>query len=203
MSNCSECNLPIEEGARIIEMPCCDLKFHSICGIQKLGGMLSYSYNAACYCGNVIYQNNYHSENDESNLVSIDAHIETVKAKEGVKAEMKAIRTKSTMLKKAYSEFFRRVKNTKTLFDAALLPHTLAIKTLKEQYITPIKASEEWKKLRGAKTGLQFLQGKFMKKHQLSYRHMSRLLGGSFGRYAGWRYRTPQSFLRRFFRIRL
>lgn len=165
--------------------------------------MLSHSHTVVCYCGNVIYQNPHYSEDNETNLVSIDAHIEAVKAKDGVKAEMKAIRTKSTMLKKAYTELNRRAKNTKAEFDAAVAPHKLAIATLKKQYITPIKGSEEWKKLRGAKAGLQFLQSKFMKKHELSYRHMSRLLGGSFGRYAAWRYRTPQCIIRRLFRIRL
>jgi hypothetical protein len=137
----------------------------------------------------------------ESHIAATDTLIETVKAKDGVKAEMKAIRTKTTLLKKAYSEIARRIKNAKAEFDAAVAPHKLAIETLKEQHITPIKGSEEFKKFRGAKAGLQSLQTRFMKKHTLAYRQFRRLMG--FNSYSVWRYRTPQGLLRRAFRIRL
>lgn len=201
MSNCCECAQPIDEGARVIEMPCCALKYHSICGIQKLGNMLSHSHTVSCGCGNVLFQDSYYAASVESHIAATDTLIETVKAKDGVKAEMKAIRTKTTLLRKAYTEINRRIKNSKVEFDAAVAPHKLAIETLKQQHITPIKGSEEYKKFRGAKAGLQSLQSRFMKKHELAYRQFRRLMGYTF--YNAWRYRTPQGLLRRAFRIRL
>jgi len=179
-----------------MDTPCCERKYHSACGIEKLGLILMHSSAALCECGATLFQYHYPTE------VATNATVDALLVTPAVKVEIKAIKTKNTAAMKSMVGFKNYMKEKKAEFSTLIEPHTAAIELAKQNTLTEIKASEMFKECRRLKTSAHLMAGKFQAKHSLGRRQMRRLLGQ--GNYLSYRWREgPTVTLRREFRLRL
>jgi len=194
---CAHCAMPIEEGAKVMESPCCDLKFHSQCGILKLCEANYHSAVVYCNCGSVLYQHpQHHSHTDEE----IEASVTQVMAKEGVPAEVKAIKKKKTAARKALTGYKRMLAVKKREFKVNVENHMEALKIAKQNAINEVKNSAEYKEYRKCVTGANMMEHAFIKKHAI-HRYVAYTIFGE----RSWfkRMRMPLRYIRYTFRIRL
>ena len=184
-----------------MEMPCCEIKYHSACAILKLAQQM-YSYNTIhCTCGSVIYQHASHNEETEEDVV---AAVEAIRAKPGAADEIKLIKKTQAEENKIQKEYTKLIRETQGEFKEAIATHVEAIKSIKQAMTTTIKQTTEFKNLNRIKKKRNLLENKFKAKHEASRHQMRRILG-----YARWgpswysRYSTPMYLMRRRFRIKL
>lgn len=201
MSICSECNLPIEEGAKVTEAPCCDLKYHSSCAVQNMFDKYHDFGSVMCGCGVILYQSPYSSQNN-SNGTSSDT--ETILTQEGVTEEIKAIKRTYTEEKKAVVPFKRKLASIHTEFKEEISEMLNIIKQMKANAMNSVKESEEFKLLRKLKQRRIMLENRFQTKHNLTFRRMKLLFNNS---HWGNRWRrfcsSPTYLIRRKFRIKV
>ena len=199
--SCSHCTQPIEEGARILETPCCGVKFHSACGIQKLGQACCHFASVYCDCGALLYQHAHYSPVDE--VVSA-ARIAEVRAKPGVAAELKALKTKNTLVRKSLVAYQKYLKEKRTEFFELVDSQIDAVKLAKATKQAEVKNSEPFTAYRRLQAGLKTLQSKFQKTHELTRYEMKQLIGTPYHgtRWGPWASR-PLYMMTRGFRIRL
>jgi hypothetical protein len=197
--SCSHCTQPIEEGARILETPCCGIKFHSACGIQKLGQACCHFASVYCDCGALLYQHAHY----QSEAVS-HANLAEVRAKPGVAAELKALKTKNTLVRKSLVVYQKYLKEKKAEFYELVDSQIEAVKLAKATKQAEVKNSEPFKAYRKLQAGLKTLQSKFQKAHELTRYEMKELIGTPYHgtRWGPWASR-PLYMLTRGFRIRL
>ena len=200
MSICSKCNLSIEEGAKLTESPCCELKYHSSCAIQKMLDQYYYNGYVVCECGLMLYNSPPQNNSDET----ISETVETIRTKEGVAEEIKAIKRLHAEENKAVTPFKRKLASIHTEFKEDISDMLNNIKEMKVNALNSIKESEEFKNLRKVKQRRIMLENRFQRKHNLRFRHMRLLLNRQ---HWGDRWRhlcsSPTYLIRRKFRIKL
>jgi hypothetical protein len=199
--SCSACGEEINDEEKIMEMPCCPIKYHALCGIQKMAQHM-YSFNTChCACGALIYE---HVPINEETDESIAAAVEAIRAKPGAAAEIKMIKKTQTEENKAQKEYGKLLREKQVDFKEAVATHVDAIKNIKTAMTNTIKQTDEFKKLNRIKKRRVILETKFKNTHNASRHQMRKILG-----YARWgpiwysRYCTPAYMIRRRFRIRL
>jgi hypothetical protein len=199
--SCSACGQEINDEDKVTEQPCCDIKYHTACGILKIAQHM-YSYNTChCDCGALLYEHSPHYEETDE---SIAASVEAIRAKPGAAAEIKLIKKTHTEENKAQKEFTKVLREKQTDFKEAVATHIEAIKHIKTTMTNTIKQTDEYKKLNRIKKRRAILENKFKATHDASRHHMRKILG-----YARWgpvwytRYCTPVYMIRRRFRIKL
>lgn len=190
MNTCAYCLDPIEEGAKRSDTPCCDLKYHTSCFATFIGSTMIHHSSCYCPCGNLLYQHQYNSDYD-------DATAESLKAKEGVKEELKSLRLKSTSEKKTHAAFRKLVKGESAKLDEAIEQHVEAINLEKAATMNTLKQSDEYRAYKSAKASIVSSYNRFMKKHEVKWRTMRELAPER------WRWRNPVSEMNRELRIRL
>ena len=197
--SCSHCTQPIEEGARILETPCCGVKFHAACGIQKLGQACCHFASVYCNCGALLYQHAHYEPEAGSGV-----NLAEVRAKPGVAAELKALKTKNTLVRKSLVVYQKYLKEKRTEFFELVDSQIEAVKLAKENTQAAVKNSEPFTAYRRLQASLKTLQSKFQKKHALTYYEMKQLIGTPYHgtRWGSWASR-PLYMLTRGFRIRL
>lgn len=193
MTTCAHCLENIEEGAKVAEVPCCDLKYHSQCAINKIGSATYHSYQCYCECGNVLYQHQYESDNGDEVVESV----ESIREKDGVKEELKLLKQKIAKERKAYRELDKHVKEEAAKFHTTIQEQSTVIKNEKEAAFNAIKQSEQYRSYFSAKRAIDLSHGKFMKKHNASWRIMRQLLPAR----RQWRYSSVKYLIRRKFRL--
>jgi hypothetical protein len=202
MSVCSKCNLTIEEGAKLTESPCCELKYHSSCAIQKMIDQYCQHTYIVCECGVTLYHSPYWPQNNSD--VSSSETVETIRTKEGVAEELKAIKRLHTEEHKAATPFKRKLASIHTEFKDDISEMLNNIKQIKANALNSIKESEEFKNLRKVKQRRIMLENRFQRKHNLRLRHMRLLLNCQ---HWGNRWRqlcsSPAYLMRRKFRIKV
>ena len=191
MTTCAHCLENIEEGAKIAQMPCCELEYHSQCLINKIGSTLYHYYQWDCECGSIMYQ---HSSDSGGEIVE---SAETIRAKEGVKEELKVLKQKIAKERKAYRELDKHVKEEAAKFHETIQEHSTVIKNEKEAAFNAIKDGEQYRSYLSAKRAIDISHGKFMKKHNTNWRTMRELLPGR----RQWRYSSAKYLIRRKFRL--
>jgi hypothetical protein len=200
MSTCPECNSAIEDSHRILETPCCGIKYHSACAIQKLGMALSHFATIYCECQQLLYEHPQYAPQDQT---AIAQRIAAVKAKPGVPEEVKKLKTKTTLLRKSLVVYQKYLKEKKAAFHELVDSQVEAVKLAKAVAQTEIKESEPFRTYRRLQTGLNTQSDHFMKKHELSRYEMKEMIGSPYGRRWGpWAFR-PLHLMSRGFRIRI
>jgi len=196
--NCAECFLPIEQDAKMMQMPCCDLKYHSQCGINSLfsGGFYT---NVVCVgCGNHLHDSPYYSSISSSEGLSAEEGNALLEG--DAKADMKKLKQKSKELSTARKEFENHLKEEFAAFQEIALPQLEAIKALKEARIATIKQSAQYKAFSSKKTSFTLMFGKFQKKFPtIPRRSIRNKIGPNSFCY---RYNSSLMMLRRKFRLR-
>jgi hypothetical protein len=196
--NCAECSLAIEAGVKIMQMPCCDLTYHSQCGINQLfsGG---YYNNVECVgCGNNLHDSPYYSSSSSSNVTSIEEGNALLDG--AAKPDMKKLKEKSRELSAARKDFDTHIKEEFVAFQETVLPQLEAIKTLKDERITIVKQSPQYKGFNSKKMAFSQMFAKFQKKYPTI---PTTCLRNRIGRnYFNCRYSSPWIMLRRKFRLR-
>lgn len=151
-----------------------------------------------CACGEIIYQ---YESSSYPTAEEIDVTIEELRAKPGVPAEIKLLKTKETLKNKSLVVYKRFLNKKKEELNEIINPHLDSIKAAKQNTIAQIKSSEEYKSYRKIDTSSNNLSRKFQNKYSLSRYHMRKLLGrANYGR--SWMTR-PIYMIQRKFRIRL
>jgi hypothetical protein len=197
MSECAQCNGPIAEGEKISEVPCCDLKYHSSCAITRFCSALYYSSSLFCPCGAVLHQHaNSYSEDD----LDVATRVSEVMAKEGVPAEVKAIKKKKTAARKALAAYKRMLAVKKREFNDLVANNVETLKTAKKNAVNEVKASPEYKDYRRYVSAANTAEGAFLKKHAM-HRYVAYTIFGERSWYK--RMRMPLRYIRYAFRIRL
>ena len=185
-----------------MDMPCCNIKYHAACGIQKLAQQM-YSFNTVvhCTCGSVLYEHIPLYQETEQDIVTA---VETIRAKPGAVDEINMVKKALTEENKVQKVYMKLLKEKQAEFKEAVAPHIDAIKHIKTTMINIIKQTDECKNLNKIKKKRVILEHKFKTKHEASRDQMRRMLG-----YARWgpiwynRHCTAISLLHRRFRIRL
>lgn len=190
---CAHCSFNIEEGAKIAQMPCCNLEYHSQCLINKIGSAIYHYYQCNCVCGYTLFEHNNESDNSDT----VAQSVETILAKEGVKEELKALKQKIANERKAYRELDKHVKEEAAKFHETIQEHATVIKNEKEAVFNAIKDGEQYRAYFSAKRAIDLSHGKFMKKHNTNWRTMRDLLPCR----RSWRYSSARYLMRRKFRL--
>ena len=193
MNTCAYCLDPIQEGAKRSDAPCCDLKCHTECFVKFIGSTLTYHSSCYCPCGTLLHQHQYYSD-DEATA----ATAESIRAKEGVKEELKSLRLKSTNEKKTHAAFRKLVKEESVKLDEVIEQHVEAIKLEKAATLNTLKQSDEYRDYKRAKASVTNSYSTFMKKHEVKWGTMR-----SLAPQRRWHWRSPASEMSREFRIRL
>jgi len=186
----------VEEGSKVAEIPCCDLKYHSSCLIASVAHRVSMHMDCYCSCGGLIYQFPSLYYNNSSDLTQATAA--SIKEKPGVKEELKIIKQKNTAEVKACREFTSKMNEEFQKFKEDVQPHVLAIQNEKAATIHGIKQLPEYAAFRKARSSIAYSYNAFMKKHDISARVMRCI----YGRRLTWRWRGPIGQIKRKFRIR-
>lgn len=182
-----------------MQTPCCDLKYHSQCGVLRLCESYYISPTIYCHCGSVLYQH-VNSSSDSLTDEGIQATMTQVLAKEGVTAEVKAIKKKKAVARKALAAYKRMLAVKKREFKELVANNIEALKTAKKNAINEVKASPEYKEYRRSVSGANAAEGAFIKKHEM-HRFVSYTIFGERSWYK--RMRMPLRYIRYAFRIRL
>lgn len=189
--SCACCAQPLD--GKLVESPCCDLKAHSACFINHIAShMMSHS-SYYCACGAILYQHVWETDYDVTTATA-----ESIKEKEGVKEELKALKAKSTVETKAYREFHKMLKAESAKFHEKVDDAINAIETEKAAVLTTIQQSPEYKAYKKAYGSIKRSHSLFMKKHEASWRVMT-----SLGLRRRWRYRAAPYEVKRKMRIRI
>jgi len=149
-----------------------------------------------CECGNVLFE----CDDCFTTPITSDVTIEQLMTKPGVPAQVKAIKAKFTVEKKARAAYTKYLREKYTQFAQQVATHKTAIEELKETTLTAIKASEEFKTFRRLRGSAFLAKNKFGTEHSVGGRALRKLFTGS--DWHRW-YDTPASMFRRRFRIRL
>ena len=197
--SCSACNEPVEEGAKTMDAPCCDRKYHSACGIQQIGMAIFHFAAATCACGGLLYQYPTHQTPENTAELS-QARIAAARAATGAAAELKALKTKGTLVQKSLTAYKKYIAEKNTEYRANIDQYVSAIQAVRENVCTEVKASEPYKAYRRLKSSQRTLQMHFQKKHSLT-RYDMRIMCG-LQRFYRWKY-TPISLLEKKIRLRL
>jgi len=199
--SCSACGQEINEEEKVMEQPCCAIKYHAACGILKIAQQM-YSFNTChCTCGSVLYEHIPHYEETEQDIVTA---VDAIRAKPGAADEIKIIKKAQTEENKVQKEYTKLLKEKHAEFKEAAVPHMDAIKHIKTTMINIVKQTDEYKNLNRIKKKRVILENKFKTKYEASCHQMRRMLG-----YARWglvwhsRRCTPMYMIHRRFRIRL
>ncbi|NBO71108.1 hypothetical protein EBV26_11615 [bacterium] len=196
--NCAYCNHTVEEGSKVAETPCCDLKYHSTCFIAAVAIRMYNNSNYVCLCGAHIYQfPMYHDTSSDVMEATTEATAESLKEKSGVKEELKNIKQKKTREATAYKEFKRKVNEEYEKCKESIKPHLLAIQNEKATAIHTLKQMPEYRAYCNAKSAITYSYNEFMKKHEVGRRVMRYVTGQ---RKCYWRWRGPLQEIRRKFR---
>lgn len=180
-----------------MQMPCCEIVYHSQCGIDRLfsGGYYS---NIECLCGNHLHDSPYYSSVSSSEQVSVEEGNALLEG--DAKADMKKLKEKSKELSTARKEFEHHLKEEFAAFEEIALPQLEAIKGLKEARIAAIKQSAQYKAFSSKKTSFTLMFGKFQKKFPtIPRRSIRNKIGPNSFCY---RYNSSLMMLRRKFRLR-
>jgi hypothetical protein len=196
--NCVECSLPIEPGAKIMQMPCCELTYHSQCGINWLFSGGYYTTVFCLGCGNHLHDSPYYSSNSSSHAADIETGNALLEGE--AKPDLKKLKEKSKELSAAHKEFDKHLKEEFESFHEIALPQLEAIKTLKEARITAVKQSPQYKAFMSKKTSFTQMFSRFQKKYPTIPRYcLRRRIGDNLRRY---HYNSPICILRRKFRLK-
>jgi hypothetical protein len=196
--NCAGCALPIEPDTKKMQVPCCDLTYHSQCGIDYLfsGGYFS---NVECAgCGNHLHDSPYNTSNSSwynQDIAAGNALLETT-----AKADMKKLKDKSKEMSAARKELDKHLKEEFAAFEEMALPQLEAIKALKDSRVALIKQSPEYKAFNSKRTSFSLLFGKFQKTHPTIPRCCVRRKIGSNN--FSYRYNSSLNMVQRKFRLR-
>jgi hypothetical protein len=196
--NCVECSLAIEAGVKIIQMPCCDLTYHSQCGINRLfsGG---YYHNVECVgCGNHLHDSPYYSSGSSSNVTSIEEGNALLDG--AAKPDLKKLKEKSREVSAARKEFDTHLKEEFVAFQEMALPQLEGIKALKDARMSAVKQSPEYKGFNSKKMAFSQMFAKFQKKYPTIPRSCLRQKIGT--NCFNYRYSSSLMMLRRKFRLR-
>jgi hypothetical protein len=198
--SCTHCNQTIDETHRTLETPCCGVKYHSTCGIEKLGMALCHFASVFCDCGHLLYQHPHYTPVDEE---SIAVNIAEIKAKPGVPAELKVLKAKKVLMRKSFIAYKKYLKEKKAEFHELIDSQIEAIKMAKRTTQAQIKSSDTYKEYRKLQLSFHASLRKFKTTHNLNRPTMNRLIGSPYGRHWGeWAFR-PLYLMTRSFRIRL
>jgi len=196
--NCAECQQVIEAGAKIIQMPCCDLTYHSHCGIDRLFSGGYYSNVECAGCGDHLHDSPYYTSN--SSLYSQEIQAGNALLEADAKLDMKKLKKKSREMSAARKELDKHLKEEFTAFQEAALPQLEAVKALKEARVNAIKQSPEYKAFNTKKMSFSQLFAKFQKKHPTIPRSCVR---DKIGRTSFcYRYNSSLMMMQRKFRLR-
>jgi hypothetical protein len=158
--NCARCTLVIEPNGKKMQMPCCDFVYHSQCGIDLLCSA-GYWDNTVCACGSILHMGHTYNSNHNSEIEAGNVLLET----DELKPHVKNLKKKLKEIGEAQKEFDRRLNEEFTVFEESVLPQLEAIKTLKENHISTMKGTAEYKRLNSAKISFSFMYTKFQKKY--------------------------------------
>ena len=192
MDTCAYCLDPIQEGAKRADAPCCDLKYHASCFTTSIAAAMCMHNSCYCPCGTLLYQYHYHSDDND------DVMAESIRAKTGVKEELKTLRLKRTNEVKTHAAFRKLVKEESAKLDETIKPHMEAIITEKAATLNTLKHTDEYSAYKRAKASVTNSYNSFMKKHEVKWRTMRHLVPQR-----KWHWRSPTSEINREFRIRL
>lgn len=155
------------------------------------------SINCACQVPIYTEINNYAAP-DTNAVQAVETFLQSPQNRE----EVKQIKRKNTILKKARTAFNRFLRERKTPFKEATQPHIHALTVVKDAEESVVKNSTEWKDLVKYERGLTRSYEKFKEKHMLYHSTMKELFG--FGHALRYRYYyRPQRLLQRFLRTKV
>jgi hypothetical protein len=193
MSQCAQCQAPIEEGAKILEVPCCGLKYHAPCGIQELAQRAHIYNTVVCLCGETLY----HCPDHGTNSLASEARVEAVKAKPEVPAEVRAIKAKRVLEKKSFGVYTKYVNQKYRDFLEANEAEISALKEIKRAALAEIRASEEYKTYSRTKGAAKRAETVFETKHELGHYESRKILGRqTYRRWSGEFYRVRRKFIK-------
>lgn len=193
MSECAQCQGAIEEGAKILEVPCCGLKYHAQCGIQEIAHRAHIYNTVVCICGETLY----HCPDHGTNSLASEARVEAVKAKPEVPAEVRAIKAKRLLEKKSFGAYTKYVNQKYRDFLQTNSAEISALKEIKRAALAEIRASEEYKAYSRAKGAARRAETVFEKKHELGHYEMRKIVGKhSYRRWSGEFYRVRRKFIK-------
>lgn len=196
--NCAGCALAIEAGAKTMQMPCCDLTYHSQCGIDFLFSGGYYTSVECAGCGNHLHDSPYYSSYSSSHGQDTDAGNALLEGE--AKPDLKKLKEKSKEVSAARKELEKHIKQEFDAFQEVALPQLEAIKALKDARLAAVKQSPQYKAFTSKKTSFTFMFGKFQKKYPTIPRSCVR---DRIGRNAFcYRYASSMGMLRRKFRLR-
>ena len=179
-------------------MPCCDLTYHSHCGIDRLFSGGYYSNVECAGCGNHLHDSPYYTSSSSSQ--SQDIATGNALLEGGAKPDLKKLKEKSKELSAARKELEKHLKEEFAAFEEIALPQLQAIKTLKDARIAVVKQSPQYKAFTSKKTSFTFMFGKFQKKYPTIPRSCIREKIGS--NLFCYRYNSSFNMVRRKFRLR-
>ena len=182
-----------------MQTPCCDLKYHSQCGILRICESYYNSSTIYCHCGVILHQY-ANGWSDSLTDEGIQASMTQVLAKEGVPAEVKAIKKKKAVARKALAAYKKMLVVKKREFKELVANNVEALKTAKKNAVNEVKASPEYKEYRRYVSGANTAEGAFIKKHEI-HRYVAYTIFGERSWYK--RMRMPLRYIRYAFRIRL
>ena len=195
--NCAGCALAIEPESKKMQMPCCDLTYHTQCGIDFLfsGG---YYTNVECAgCGNHLHDSPYYSSHSSSEG-SIEAGNALLEG--DAKPDLKKLKEKSREMSAARKELEKHLKEEFDAFQEVALPQLEAIKMLKSSRIAAIKQSTQYKTFSSKKSSFSLMFARFQKKYPTIPRHCVRQKIGQ--NCFCYRYNGSMRMLRRKFHLR-
>lgn len=179
-------------------MPCCDLTYHSHCGIDRLFSGGYYSNVECAGCGNHLHDSPYYSSNSSLHSQEIQAGNALLEA--DAKPDMKKLKEKSREMSAARKELDKHLKEEFTAFQEMALPQLEAVKALKEARVNAIKQSPEYKAFNAKKMSFSQLFAKFQKKYPTIPRSCVR---NRIGRICFcYRYNSSLMMMQRKFRLR-
>ena len=195
---CAECQLVIDAGAKIMQMPCCDLTYHSQCGIDRLFSGGYYSNVECAGCGNHLHGSPYYTSSSSSHSQDIQAGNALLEG--DAKPDLKKLKEKSREMSAARKELEKHLTEEFAAFQETALPQLESIKALKDARLSAIKQSPQYKAFTSKKTSFTFMFGKFQKKYPTI---PSCCVREKIGRNSFcYRYNSSLNMLRRKFRLR-
>lgn len=196
--NCAECAVLIELNEKKIQMPCCDLTYHSQCGINRLFSGGYYSAVECMGCGNHLHDSPYYTSTSSSHTQDIETGNALLEGE--AKPDMKKLKEKTKELSTARKELEKHLKDEFAAFQEMALPQLEAIKALKDARLAEIKQSPQYKGFTSKKASFSLMFSKFQKKYPSIPRSCVREKIGR--NYFSYRYNSSSLMLRRKFRLR-
>jgi hypothetical protein len=154
---CLHCSQNINENDKKMEMPCCGAIYHTACGIETFSlrwGVLR------CECEHFLKGeiNNSTHNNQQDNVITEEARSKIIECKQLIRDYVKN--------KKVYTPFLKeKILNYKENVESLVNQ----IKTYKNELITTIRNSEEYKTMTSNITNIKRRIGQFKSKYGFNY----------------------------------